>query len=431
MNKLIIPKSKQIKSLYVFCNRCKIKSKTKLKSTDKCNHPAESQKYKVLITIPGTKKMRTRNLKTRNIDDAIIETLNFASQLEKNGFSRIEKENCVEVLPQDLIGCFGMYIDFLENKNVPAHQIKLRSSALIKQNVRYVKRFVSALKEAKIDVKNMRVSSINQNHVGIFCAYIINKYNPANRTYNRHMDTMSEFFSYLIHSKEYVLTNQFSTKLVNRRTTVSRIQAIKIQKFQEMQGVINKENGVQILSTGERKHHYAEWLSQAFTLGLLTGARRDELMDMKFSDVYEENGKPIYIKKEDFKYNRSNNLTREEEKKYKYFPVFKDLLMFLNDEEYSKYKGSDRYIIAPNSKRNRNTLKENMSKAFSHFYKIVDPENPLQFKCLRKTYITLLNNFTGDEAHLLTGHSGQEIIMNNYHDQTVFNNAVMNFSLLN
>ena len=33
----------------------------------------------------------------------------------------------------------------------------------------------------------------------------------------------------------------------------------------------------------------------------------------------------------------------------------------------------------------------------------------------------MLNNFTNGNMEVITGHSGQEIIMKNYHDQKVFN----------
>mgnify|MGYP001430219889 CR=1 FL=1 len=76
MNELIIPKGKKIKGLYVFCNKCKAKSKSRLAPSSKCSHPIDKQVYKAIITIPGTKKVRTKVLPL-NIDDAIKEILNF------------------------------------------------------------------------------------------------------------------------------------------------------------------------------------------------------------------------------------------------------------------------------------------------------------------------------------------------------------------
>jgi len=97
---------------------------------------------------------------------------------------------------------------------------------------------------------------------------------------------------------------------------------------------------------------------------------------------------------------------------------------------YDKYKNTERYIIAGDSDRKRDTLKEDMSKAFTHYYMLLGNEKELSFKNLRKTYITLVNNFTNGKGEVITGHSGQEIIMKNYQDQTVFNNVLENFRMI-
>ena len=49
--------------------------------------------------------------------------------------------------------------------------------------------------------------------------------------------------------------------------------------------MIIEDNGVQVLSTGEKKYHYHNWLRDAFELALLSGGRRDEIMLMRFSDI--------------------------------------------------------------------------------------------------------------------------------------------------
>lgn len=71
-----------------------------------------------------------------------------------------------------------------------------------------------------------------------------------------------------------------------------------------------------------------------------------------------------------------------------------------------------------------------MSKAFTHYYKQLGYNNTLQFKNLRKTYVTLINNFTNGEGEIITGHSGQAIIMKSYHDQKVFNHVLDNFRMI-
>jgi len=109
-----------------------------------------------------------------------------------------------------------------------------------------------------------------------------------------------------------------------RRKISTKQQILDIQP----QNVITKDNGIETLSTGEKKNHYYDRLEYAFTFALLTGRRRHELVNVKFKDIVEFNGKPVYIEFEDFKYNRKNNLTKREEKKFLYTPVFGELMDF-------------------------------------------------------------------------------------------------------
>lgn len=430
MKKLIIPKTKQTKGLFVFCSRCRMKSKTQLMASDKCSHPIENLKYKAVVGLSGTTKYRSLTLKSRQVDVAIKECVEFEKKILRNSNLRLIDNDQERVLPQDFVGCVQMYFDYLDNKNVFEHQRKERSVELIKQIKRYLRRFVIALVESGVKVRGMQINDISNAHVAVFHSYIMKKYNPANRTYNRHMDTLSELFRYLIEKKQYNVTNYFSSHNVVRKRTSSRILTVSIEKFHALLESITEANGVQTLNTGEKKYHYQRWLRDAFELALLTGGRRDEIINMKYSDIVEVDGRPAYIKREDYKYNRRNNLLTDEEKKYNYSPITSELKVFLNRAGYFEFKGEDRYIIASDSNRARNTLKENMSKAFTHYYKLLDPDGGLQFKCLRKTYITLLNNFTNGGAEVITGHSGQEIIMKSYHDSKIFSDTIDNFRMI-
>ncbi|MBP7507658.1 MAG: hypothetical protein KA807_07555 [Prolixibacteraceae bacterium] len=140
-------------------------------------------------------------------------------------------------------------------------------------------------------------------------------------------------------------------------------------------------------------------------------------------------GKPKFIKTEDFKYNRRYNLTNSKYKKDIYLPIFKNLKELLFDLGYEDNVGKEEYIIDPDSKRNRETMKDDLSKAFSHFWKKTNSQEELEFRHLRKTYITRINNFTGGRADSITGHSGQEVILKYYQDPRVVDTVIQNFSM--
>lgn len=104
--------------------------------------------------------------------------------------------------------------------------------------------------------------------------------------------------------------------------------------------------------------------------------------------------------------------------------------LFLQRIGYNEYKGTDRYLIALDSLRTRATLKDDMSKSFTHYYGQLNTGKNLSFKHLRKTYITMLNNYTNGSAEIITGHSGQGVIMNNYHDKKMVQEVLTSFKMI-
>jgi hypothetical protein len=280
-----IPKSSQTKGLYVFCKNCKSKSKSSLLKTPICTHPIDKIVFKAFIYIPGTRHTRTRILKARNYNDAIIEKIVFEKELKENNFvnspKTSPKKQSLLLLP-----CIAEYLRYLDNTNVFDHQKKNRSDEHKKQIKRYLERFVDSLINEKISPRYLMLNQIDNNHVSVFHRFLVQS-NFANRTYNRHMDTVSEFINYFINNKGIQLRNYFSSTNVQRKRIVSQNETISIKDFERLLSVITEENGVQVLSTGEKKYHYRNWLRDAFELALLTGRRRDELMLMKFSDIKE------------------------------------------------------------------------------------------------------------------------------------------------
>lgn len=430
MNKKTIPKLKKTKGLYIYCKKCDSKSVTSLKSTKKCNHPIGDIVYRAIFTIPGTKSIRSRVLKTPDLNEAIKQTIEFEEELKRTNYKNTKVNNPYNQRPVDLIGCISMYIDFLDNKNVYDHQINARSKDHVKSIIRYLNRFIISLKESGLNPRGILIQHLDDKHVAIFYRYLGKLEKCGNRTFNRQMDTVSEMFNYLITEKNYDLKNYFSPKNVKRKSTVTQIETITTDEFKTLLEIIKPENNIEKLSTGENKYHYYDWLKDALELALYTGLRRDGITMLKYSDIIEVDGKPFVIQTEDYKYNRRNNLITPEEKKYIYVPVILDLNLMLHKLKYEKYKGQDRFLIAPLSSRKRETLKEDMSKGFTHYWKQVDSGKKLQFKNLRKTYITRLNNYTNGQADTITGHAGQEVIMKHYQNPKVINAVIEGFRMI-
>ena len=80
----------------------------------------------------------------------------------------------------------------------------------------------------------------------------------------------------------------------------------------------------------------------------------------------------------------------------------------------NQYERTDYYLVAPGKTENRETLKNQMSKGFSHYYDQLKTGRNLTFKCLRKTYITHLALSLGLNARVITRHSGDNVLIKHY-----------------
>ena len=73
---------------------------------------------------------------------------------------------------------------------------------------------------------------------------------------------------------------------------------------------------------------------------------------------------------------------------------------------------------------------DDMSKAFTHYYRQLGIGDNLSFKHLRETYITNINNYTNGRAEAVTGHSSQQIIRKHYYDNKSMYENLRDFRLV-
>lgn len=431
MNQLIIPNETSVKGLYVFCNKCKLKSKSQLTPDARCGHPYEKQVFKVIITVQGLKTVKTKSLTTRDVNKAIEECRVFEKTLKDNDYQNIEIQDNNNFTPTGLMKCGDMYIAYLRNLNVYEHQKKIRTSSHIKQVKSNMKKFVLSLKSKGINENGVLIRHLNNHHVEIFHNYLMKQNKMSNRTYNCCMNSMSNFFTYLIKIKQYDLVNYFSSTNVKRKPINSKIDSLPIVEYKALFDLVEPKNGTEVLLGKKKKvkNHYHDWLKDSFELAILTGRRRDELVNMKFIDIKEEHGKPSYIESEDYKFNLKNNLFDKEHKQINRSPIIPELMEFLVRIGYNEYKGTSRYLIAPNSSHTRSTIKDDMSKGFTHYYKQLKTGKNLSFRHMRKTYLTLINNFTLGSAEIISGHHSKNTVQKYYQDKKVISKVYKDFRL--
>ena len=73
-----------------------------------------------------------------------------------------------------------------------------------------------------------------------------------------------------------------------------------------------------------------------------------------------------------------------------YIPIIPQLKELLIDMGMEKYKGSDRYMLAPEENISRDTVKLHLSRMFTFYYNKLGTGRQMQYKHLRKFYISHL-----------------------------------------
>jgi len=76
-------------------------------------------------------------------------------------------------------------------------------------------------------------------------------------------------------------------KYVRKVATPHTIDTITEDEFNKILEAVDTYNPIQTLGgKGENKNRYRPYLKDGFYLFLLTGGRREEVVDLKWSDIY-------------------------------------------------------------------------------------------------------------------------------------------------
>ncbi|MCD6019731.1 MAG: hypothetical protein K0S53_2852 [Bacteroidetes bacterium] len=417
-----------MKGLYIYCNGCKTaySNETKIK----CN--CKEYVYKAKIHVPGTKRdCRTKILDATNYNDAIKQRIAFEEQLIAANF--IKKEKVVKVVqakPVRLVDCMDAYMAFINDVDVPSHEIKDISSKRKSDMVRFFARLNTAIERNNISVSNMKFESLNSSIVGFLDSYLKDVLGYRNKTYNNVMTSLNTFYLYI--SRNFYPNCKSPFYGVKLRTKTNVI-SININEFLRLLPFVTPENSIRTLDDGNRKNLYRPWMKNAFLIALFAGGRNEEITKLKWNGiVLDEEDEMAYIEIPDFKTSRIKSRIRsDEDYKMKKIVITKEFSDLLFSMGYNENKGKDEFIIAPHETLSREGIKVLISQAFTHFLKISGNQTGKTLKHLRKTYSTAAAKMYGDQAHLITGHEGMDVMKKHYIDEdSILKDARKNFSVL-
>ncbi|WP_281989761.1 tyrosine-type recombinase/integrase [Aquimarina aggregata] len=438
MRRKKLPKNKH-KGIFIYCNKCckyfSWTTKTEKngviepncgesgKGYSTCKHK-ESLKYKARVHVPGTVKGTTsKTLFAQSYDEAVIEAIEFANKFKAEIFNTDDRRAEPKSSRIYLLAAEAKFVDYLADIDVPEHKKKNRSKDNIENHIRSLKYFNKVLAKMKIDTRLLPVDRINDSHVGYFHKYLISEF--GNRSYNKHMGYLKFFFKWIIENYHPNLKNPF---IVQNKIVTNNKETITAEEFNNLLKDITPENGIFISPTAKSKfkrNFYAPFLKEGFLLALHTGGRREEVVGLKWNMIRERNNKPTYIEFSNLKVERIKKEEGQKTVAPKIVPITKGLLEILLDLGYNEKNGLDEYIICPDrTKYSKKTLMEKLSKGFSHYYKQLDTGRNLQFKCLRKTFLTYLEQVAKGDTKLLSSHASDKVLQKHYIDERIVSKAV-------
>lgn len=405
MRKLTLPKNPH-KGLKIYCKTCRVYN-------PKCKH-YDRHVYQVRIHIPGSKnEVKCKNLEAENYNDAVAECVDFERELKSNGY---EKTNIIvsETSTDYNIGdAVVKYREYLSGESKFAHLKKNVTQGHIDECIRYCWKFIENLSLSK-NIKRTRPTDIAKEDVSKFYKWAEETYAP--KTFNKCFIAVRSFFEFLIEIEEIDMKNPFR-KFVPKVATPPNIDTITEEEFDRIIAAIGTADPIQKLSgKGKSKNRYRHYLKDGFYMFLLTGGRREEVVDLKWSDIYTlESGVKTFIVT-----NLKVTRIKKNSKDYtKYFPINKDLEDYLNFMGMEDAIGKDQYILFPGRDVSSKTIMNDLSKGFTFYKEAAGITKDISLSNLRKTYISWHNKELGIDTGLVTNSADRDVLKKHYIDPKI------------
>ena len=405
MIKLTLPRNPH-KGLKIFCKTCRV-------DNSKCRH-YDRQVYRVRIHIPGTKNAtKSLYLEAKNYNDAIIECALFEKELIQNGFEKVKQIDSVSLTDYCIGDAVVKYREYMQGESKYAHLKKSLTQEHIDECVRFCWKLVENVALTK-NIKRTRPTDIKIEDVSNLYKWAEQNYSPT--TFNKCFNAIRTFFEFLIDIENIEMKNPFR-KFVPKVVTPSNIDIITEDEFNQILGAVDTYNPyITLRGKGEKKNMFKPFLKDGFKLFLLTGGRREEVVDLKWSDIYST---PQGIKLFIFDNLKVNRIKKDSKERKKYIGINADLEDFLIELGMNEKIGKDEYILSPNRDRITKTMMSDLSKGFTHYKNGAGIKKDISLSNLRKTYLTWHHQVLGDDTGLVSSHSTTHVLDKYYLDPKV------------
>jgi integrase len=379
----------------------------------------------VRIHISGTKNKKvTKVLKSRDYKDAVSEAILIEKELKANNYQKV-KTSC-SGNDYSIVDAVIRYNQYLSGNYEFAQHVKDVSKGHKDECIRFCTYFCNSFKGAK-NIEITRIVDVTKNEVARFYLWA-NSHFGSEVSFNKCMGALKAFFKFLIDIEEINMKNPFES-YTSKKKIKKNIETLTKDEFENIISAIDTANPiVKLGGKGEKKNLYRFYLKDGFKLFLLTGGRREEVVDLKWSDILITIEGTKFFKIDNKKVNRQKG----SDAYVKYLPINQDLFELLIKLGYNEKKTTSDFILFPERKVKSITIMNDLSKAFTHYKKEAGITKSISLKNLRKTYITWLRLAMGKDTGLLTSHGGEQVLLDHYIDSTILNaveKASLNFKV--
>lgn len=402
MKKITLPKN-HITGLKIYCNKCK-------RYNPKCRHNEELI-YRLVVHIPGSKNLtRCKSLISRHYEDAVVESIDIIKGLKSNDYRVPQSTN--ESKEYTMIGAIIKYNQYLSGEFDLKHLIKKVTEGHRKESIRFIKLFCNVLKSHH-NFEIMRVRDVSVKDVSRFYETMERHYAP--RTFNKCLISLKSFFNFLIEIEKIDMKNPFAV-YQSKSVGHLKIEAITKNEFNKILECVDESDSLLKLGgKGEVKNMYRDYLKDGFKLFLFSGCRREEVVDLRWSDIYHSD-ETYFFMINNKKVERNNNISGEF---YKYIPINSDLFDLLMELGYEEKKTSNDFILCPDRYESTLTIMNTLSKSFTFYKNKAGIQKNISLKNLRKTYLSWVNQVMGSETRILSSHSTDKVLQEHYLDPTI------------
>jgi integrase len=368
----------------------------------------------VRIHIPGnSKSVRTKFLEADNYNDAVAECVDFERELKSNGYERTFVTFSESSTDYSIGDAVVKYREYMSGESKFAHLKKNVSQGHIDESVRYCWLLVENVALRK-NIKKTRPSDIDITDVSNFYKWAEENYAP--KTFNKVLIAVRSFFEFLIEIENFDMKNPFR-KYVPKVVAPPTIEIITEEEFNSILDAVDKIDPIiKLGGKGKIENRYKPFLKDGFKLFLLTGGRREEVVNLKWSNIYST---PQGIKLFIIDNLKVKRLKKNNEVCKKHIAINADLEDFLIELGMNEKIGMDEYILMPVRDRNTETLMNDLSKGFSFYKESAGITKDISLSNLRKTYLTWHHQILGDETGLVSSHSTTQVLEKYYLDPKV------------